>query len=208
MYSSRNVNQKVDCVDQELRRTTDKDVRFSSIWMTCEALEVDDLPWSKMVGWQESKVKNRFLWNTKVSRRRAALAFLWGKKRFLKGFRKQATCDHSLTWDDKIESLILCFGLECQSLSKYSFKALLFQLKKNILISSRCEEDSGPDYLPNVITVSLLFLPFFGNTLPRTCFFGNMPSMHSLQTALILFLDNILTHIIEKGSFMIGVGGK
>ena len=69
---------------------------------------------------------------------------------------------------------------------------------------SGCEECSQPDYLTDVITVSFLFLPFFGNALSRTCFPGNMPGMSNLKTALTLFLDNILTHIIEKGSFMIG----
>lgn len=94
-------------------------------------------------------------------------------------------------------------------MSKYSFKAR-FQLKKkkNLLIFSGSEEDAGPDYLTNVITVSSSFLAFFGNALSRTCFSGNMPGVSSLKTALILFLDNILTHIIQKGSFMIGAVGK
>lgn len=131
---------------------------------------------------------------------------LWQENEVLKGFRKQAACDHNLTCDDKINCLILCSRLECHSISKYSLKAS-FQFKKNISSFSRCEEDLKV-CLTNVVTVSQLFLPFFGNALSMTCFPGNMPGMKSLKTALILFLDNILTHIIEKGSFMIGAVGK
>lgn len=97
--------------------------------------------------------------------------------------------------DDKIKYLILCSGLDSNS-------------RKHLSGFSGCEEDSQPDYLTNVITVSLLFLPFFGNALSRTCFPGNMPGMSSLKTAPTVFLDNILTQIIEKESFMIGIVGK
>lgn len=42
IYSSRYVKQKIDCMDQELRRTIFRDFRLISIKMVFEALGVDE----------------------------------------------------------------------------------------------------------------------------------------------------------------------
>lgn len=173
--------------------------------MAFEALGVDETSWRKWVEWKKRRLKKRLLSLYQLVKEEEdcfciSLARKWGFKRL------QETGSIWPTSDDKIKCLILCSGLECQSISKYSFKAR-FQLKK-ISFELLWMWGRLTAYLTNVITVSLLFLPFFGNALSRTCFPDNMPGISSLKTTLILSLDNILTHIIEKGSFMIGVVGK
>lgn len=116
---------------QRAHWTIFRDLGFISIQMAFEALRVDETPWRKWVEWKKRRLKKRLLSLYQLVKEEEGCSYIslarkWGFKRL------QETGSIWPTSDVKIKYLILCSGLECQSISKYSFKAR-FQLKKTSL---------------------------------------------------------------------------